>query len=82
MVKKKASVEADDQPRPEDVASAVPEPAPSADEGATTFPVVGIGASAGGLAAFEEFFARMPATTSSGMALVLVQHLDPLMRVS
>lgn len=37
--------------------------------------VVGIGASAGGLAAFQAFFAAMPA--DSGMAFVLVQHLDP-----
>jgi len=41
------------------------------------FPVVGIGASAGGLAAIEEFLAAMPAGDSLGMALVLVQHLDP-----
>ena len=37
--------------------------------------VVGIGASAGGLIAYEAFFAAMPA--DSGMAFVLVQHLDP-----
>jgi len=37
--------------------------------------VVGIGASAGGLEAFNRFFANMPA--NSGMAFVLVQHLDP-----
>jgi two-component system CheB/CheR fusion protein len=37
--------------------------------------VVGIGASAGGLAAFKSFFDNMPAST--GMAFVLVQHLDP-----
>jgi two-component system CheB/CheR fusion protein len=37
--------------------------------------VVGIGASAGGLAAFKSFFDNMPADT--GMAFVLVQHLDP-----
>jgi two-component system, chemotaxis family, CheB/CheR fusion protein len=37
--------------------------------------VVGIGASAGGLAAFRSFFDSMPADT--GMAFVLVQHLDP-----
>jgi two-component system CheB/CheR fusion protein len=43
----------------------------------STFPVVGIGASAGGLEAFEQFFAHMPAATESGMAVVLVQHLDP-----
>jgi two-component system CheB/CheR fusion protein len=41
------------------------------------FPIVGIGASAGGLAAFEAFFAGMPATADPGMAFVLVQHLDP-----
>jgi len=45
-----------------------------ADEG---FPVVGIGASAGGLAAFEAFFSGMPADTDPGMAFVLVQHLAP-----
>jgi two-component system CheB/CheR fusion protein len=42
-----------------------------------TFPVVGIGASAGGLAAFESFFTNMPSDTESGMAFVLVQHLAP-----
>ena len=41
------------------------------------FPIVGIGASAGGLAAFEAFFAGMPADTDPGMAFVLVQHLAP-----
>jgi two-component system CheB/CheR fusion protein len=39
------------------------------------FPVVGIGASAGGLEAFEQFFTGLPADT--GMAFVLVQHLSP-----
>jgi two-component system CheB/CheR fusion protein len=39
------------------------------------FPIVGIGASAGGLAAFEAFFSSMPA--EPGMAFVLVQHLAP-----
>ena len=37
--------------------------------------VVGIGASAGGLAAFTTFLANTPADT--GMAFILVQHLDP-----
>ena len=37
--------------------------------------IVGIGASAGGLDAFRSFFSEMPA--NSGMAFVLVQHLDP-----
>ena len=39
------------------------------------FPIVGIGASAGGLEAFEQFLRNMP--PDSGMAFVLVQHLDP-----
>ncbi|RZA00916.1 MAG: chemotaxis protein CheR, partial [Moraxellaceae bacterium] len=41
------------------------------------FPIVGIGASAGGLAAFEAFFSGMPADVQPGMAFVLVQHLAP-----
>ena len=41
------------------------------------FPIVGIGASAGGLAAFEAFFSGMPADAEPGMAFVLVQHLAP-----
>ena len=44
---------------------------------AVPFPIVGIGASAGGLAAFEAFFSGMPADCDSGMAFVLVQHLAP-----
>ena len=39
------------------------------------FPIVGIGASAGGLAAFEAFFSTMPADSDPGLAFVLVQHL-------
>jgi two-component system CheB/CheR fusion protein len=38
-------------------------------------PVVGIGASAGGLDAFKKFFQAMP--SQSGMAFVLIPHLDP-----
>lgn len=41
------------------------------------FPIVGIGASAGGLAAFEAFFSGMPAAIDPGMAFVVVQHLAP-----
>jgi two-component system CheB/CheR fusion protein len=40
-----------------------------------SFPVVGIGASAGGLEALEVFLRHVP--HSSGMALVIIQHLDP-----
>lgn len=39
------------------------------------FHVVGMGASAGGLEAFSQFFSHMP--EDSGMAFVLVPHLDP-----
>src|SRR6266481_2851593 len=39
------------------------------------FPIVGIGASAGGFEAFSEFLKSLPIDT--GMAFVLVQHLDP-----
>jgi two-component system CheB/CheR fusion protein len=39
------------------------------------FPVAGIGASAGGLEAFVQLLKGLP--TDTGMAFVLVQHLDP-----
>jgi two-component system CheB/CheR fusion protein len=39
------------------------------------FPVVAVGASAGGLEAFRKLFDALPA--KSGMALILIQHLDP-----
>jgi len=39
------------------------------------FPIVGIGASAGGLEAFTQLLKHLPADT--GMGFVLVQHLDP-----
>lgn len=39
------------------------------------FPIVGIGASAGGLEALEQFLTRV--APGSGMAFVIVQHLDP-----
>ena len=51
--------------------------APPVDEpGAESpFPIVGIGASAGGLEAFTQLLSGLPART--GMAFVFVQHLDP-----
>jgi two-component system CheB/CheR fusion protein len=39
------------------------------------FPIVGIGASAGGLEALEQFLRHVP--ENCGMAFVIVQHLDP-----
>jgi len=50
-------------------------PQPLANTSIEAAPVVGIGASAGGLDALKEFFGAMPA--DSGMAFVVVQHLDP-----
>jgi two-component system CheB/CheR fusion protein len=44
-------------------------------ESEKSFPVVGIGASAGGLEAVSELLAELP--TSMEMAFLLVQHLDP-----
>ncbi|HXW13382.1 MAG TPA: chemotaxis protein CheB [Terriglobia bacterium] len=52
------------------VTSGPPERSPS-----KPFPVVGVGASAGGLEAFTSFLKALPADT--GMAFVLVQHMDP-----
>src|SRR5881296_1347714 len=40
-----------------------------------SFPIVGIGASAGGLEAMTQLLKHLPPRT--GMAFVLVQHLDP-----
>lgn len=39
------------------------------------FPIVGIGASAGGLEALEQFFGNVP--KNSGLAYVVIQHLAP-----
>jgi two-component system CheB/CheR fusion protein len=58
----------------EDTTSDRPEPA---EKSTPTFPIVGIGASAGGLAAFEDFFSGMPADRDPNMAFILVQHLAP-----
>ena len=62
-----------------EVAAAEPGALPEAPEAPSEkgFPIVGIGASAGGLAAFEAFFSGLPADTDPGMAFVLVQHLAP-----
>jgi len=48
---------------------------PAVAERRSHFPVVGIGASAGGLEALEGFLAHVPA--GNGMAFVVIQHLDP-----
>jgi two-component system CheB/CheR fusion protein len=48
---------------------------PGAAPGSIQFPVVGIGASAGGLPALLQFFENMPQQT--GMAFVVILHLSP-----
>ncbi len=40
-----------------------------------SFPIAGIGASAGGLEAIEQFFTHMPA--DAGIAFIVIPHLDP-----
>ncbi|HEU4428010.1 MAG TPA: chemotaxis protein CheB, partial [Myxococcota bacterium] len=56
------------------LASEAPHPPVEREHG---FPIVGIGASAGGLSAIEAFFSAMPTDRATGMAFVLVQHLAP-----
>ncbi|MCF7676029.1 MAG: hypothetical protein K9M97_11840, partial [Akkermansiaceae bacterium] len=53
---------------------AVPEESPAPPPG-VSFPIVGIGASAGGFEALDQFLAHLP--LGSGMAVVIIQHLDP-----
>jgi two-component system, chemotaxis family, CheB/CheR fusion protein len=50
-------------------------PLPAEQPASQRVPTVGIGASAGGLEAFGQLLAHLPADT--GMAFVLIQHLDP-----
>jgi two-component system CheB/CheR fusion protein len=47
----------------------------SPEAAATAVPVVGIGASAGGLEVFKRLLSDLPGDT--GFAIVFVQHLDP-----
>lgn len=50
-------------------------PAPKARPADSPFPIVGLGASAGGLEALELFLKHVP--KGCGLAFVVVQHLDP-----
>jgi len=56
------------KPAPADPEESPTPPAPS-------FPIIGIGASAGGFEALEQFLAHVP--EDSGIAFIIVQHLDP-----
>ncbi len=58
-----------------ETAPAFPEETPQLRHGHPPFPIVGIGASAGGLEALEQFLSHVP--EASGLAFVIVQHLDP-----
>ncbi|MEI6077635.1 MAG: chemotaxis protein CheB, partial [Verrucomicrobiota bacterium] len=53
----------------------MPLPTPPAESAGLIFPIVGLGASAGGLEALEQFLKAVP--EKSGLAFVIVQHLDP-----
>ena len=60
--------------RPNKTANAVLK-TPAPPTASVSFPIVGIGASAGGLEALEQFLRHVPA--DSGMAYIIIQHLDP-----
>jgi two-component system, chemotaxis family, CheB/CheR fusion protein len=60
--------------RKKQAATPIP-PEPQRRRNQDAFPIVGIGASAGGLEALELFLRHVP--EASGMAFVIVQHLDP-----
>jgi two-component system CheB/CheR fusion protein len=78
-----SKLQADARPGTDDIAVTVPGPAwqynVAPDDpipGQLPFLTVAIGASAGGLHAFTAFLAAVP--LNSGMAFVLIQHLDPV----
>ncbi|MBI4763972.1 MAG: PAS domain-containing protein [Deltaproteobacteria bacterium] len=75
--KQKQEIPASEAGQPMTPVEAPLEPGSEAHRPAAGFPIVGIGASAGGLAAIEAFFAALPSDQDTGMAFVLVQHLDP-----
>ncbi len=63
-----------DNQTPRTPAEAAAAPADTLDDPTGTFPIVGIGASAGGVEAMTGLLKALPDT---GMAFVFVQHLDP-----
>ncbi|MFO7951449.1 MAG: chemotaxis protein CheB [Bacillota bacterium] len=70
MTKKKKA-----DPQTEICSSNKPHNPPAVEVRKRGFPIIGIGASAGGLEALELFLKNIP--EDSGMAFVIVQHLDP-----
>ncbi|HEX2477266.1 MAG TPA: chemotaxis protein CheB, partial [Lacipirellulaceae bacterium] len=75
MAKKKRAKDKDATGQPAEQQDRLAMPVATEGTPRLPFPVVGIGASAGGLEAFIEFFEAMPA--SPGMSFVLIQHLPP-----
>jgi two-component system CheB/CheR fusion protein len=72
----KASASKTKSTAPDESAKKTSEPPDkSAQDRNKSFPIVGIGASAGGLEAFKQLLTHLPVDT--GMAFVLVTHLDP-----
>jgi two-component system CheB/CheR fusion protein len=64
------------EPCPAERSTSSPEITSAETAGAVTdFPIVGIGASAGGLESLERLFSHLP--TDTGMAFVVLQHLSP-----
>jgi two-component system CheB/CheR fusion protein len=71
----KSAAAAQKRPPSLSVKTAVRKHATVAASSPASFPIVGIGASAGGLEALELFLRNVP--PDSGMAFIVVQHLDP-----
>ncbi|MEJ6483489.1 chemotaxis protein CheB [Nostoc punctiforme UO1] len=63
------------EPSPSDSIAVEPLTQKQQDKSDELFPIVGIAASAGGLEAFTQLLNHLPIDT--GMAFVLIQHLDP-----
>ena len=64
-----------DDPSPTETEAAADAPETASAENGAAFPVVGVGASAGGLEALTQLLKALPRDT--GMAFVIVQHLAP-----
>jgi len=64
------------QPNPRGAGKTAPVPgSTTADAEQALFPIIALGASAGGLEALEQFFSHTP--PDSGVAFVVIQHMDP-----
>jgi two-component system CheB/CheR fusion protein len=75
MAKKKPAKNRNIDLQPAEQEDRLAQPISSEEAPRLPFPVVGIGASAGGLEAFIEFFEAMP--EDADLAFVLIQHLPP-----